>query len=97
MDFDPDQDADPVKNRKNVAKHGLDFYGAATVFRDPLAVDIPDPAHSENEERYLVICETEKGHLIVVYYTERDGRSRIIGTRKPTRSERKEYEDGKRG
>ena len=38
---------DPVKAQANVNKHGVDFELAATVFRDPLAVTIPDDEHSE--------------------------------------------------
>ncbi len=42
---------DPAKAQTNLSKHGLDFRLAATVFRDPLAVTIPDEEHSEIEAR----------------------------------------------
>jgi len=40
---------DPVKAKENFSKHGVDFERAAQVFRDPLALTIPDEEHSENE------------------------------------------------
>ena len=40
-------DWDPVKAQANISKHGVDFERAATVFRDPLAVAIPDEKHGE--------------------------------------------------
>jgi len=37
---------DPVKAHANFVKHGVDFERAAEVFRDPLALTIPDEDHS---------------------------------------------------
>jgi uncharacterized protein len=42
---------DPVKAKANFSKHGVDFEWAAQVFRDPLALTIPDEEHSESEVR----------------------------------------------
>lgn len=39
------------KARQNVAKHGVSFEEATTVFDDPLYVDFFDPEHSEEENR----------------------------------------------
>jgi hypothetical protein len=96
LDFDPEYDADPQKSRTNAAKHDCTFYEAASVFGDPLALDRPDPDHSADEERYILVGETDKGRLVVICYTERDDRPRIFSTRGPTRRERKDYEDGGR-
>ncbi|PYV14426.1 MAG: hypothetical protein DMG21_18175, partial [Acidobacteria bacterium] len=40
---------DSEKARKNLAKHGVSFKEAATVFGDPRAVTIDDPDHSHEE------------------------------------------------
>lgn len=37
---------DAHKAAANLAKHGVSFEEAATVFSDPLSLTIPDPAHS---------------------------------------------------
>ncbi len=45
--FAYDFEWDPVKAQTNLSKHGTDFEQATTVFRDPLALTIPDEPHSE--------------------------------------------------
>lgn len=42
---------DPAKALLNKRKHGVDFEEAATVFRDPLLLVMPDVEHSQEEER----------------------------------------------
>jgi len=46
---------DPLKARTNFSKHGIDFERAAEVFRDPLAITIPDEDHSEGETRWITM------------------------------------------
>ena len=48
---------DPKKANKNVNKHHVSFEEAATVFSDPLALTIPDPLHSAEEDRYVELGE----------------------------------------
>jgi len=50
---------DVDKARKNLAKHGVSFDEAITVFGDPLAVTIHDPDHSDDEERLRIINARE--------------------------------------
>jgi uncharacterized protein len=40
---------DRRKATGNLAKHGVPFEEATTIFGDPLATTIPDPLHSEGE------------------------------------------------
>ena len=49
---------DEGKADKNLIKHGISFDEAKTVFDDPLYVDFYDPDHSENEDRYLIVGES---------------------------------------
>jgi hypothetical protein len=46
---------DPAKAVINLAKHGVSFDEAATVFRDPLLLVMPDMAHSQEEERWIAL------------------------------------------
>jgi uncharacterized DUF497 family protein len=46
---------DREKGASNLAKHGVDFHEAGTVFDDPLATTFPDPTHSVDEQRYVTI------------------------------------------
>lgn len=81
---------DPEKAAGNLDKHGVDFADAALVLYDDLAVTVP---HDEaDEERFVTIGSDAFGRLLVVVYTWREERIRIISARKATRKERREYE-----
>ena len=88
MEFEWDTD----KAHSNVEKHGTSFAEAMTVFGDPLEVTIPDPDHSEGEARFLSLGRSKQGRLLVVSYTEREGRIRLISAREAEPRERKTYE-----
>lgn len=82
---------DERKARINEAKHGIRFEEARTIFNDPFSITIKDSEHSVDEERWLDIGLSVEGRLMVVWYTERDGRVRIIGCRDATRIEERTY------
>jgi uncharacterized DUF497 family protein len=82
------------KNRQNIRKHKVDFVEAVTIFDDPLQISANDPDHSFDERRFVTIGMSERKRLLVVAHTFRDGKIRIITARKPTRRERKDYEEG---
>ena len=83
---------DPEKAAENAKKHGVDFSEGMTVFNDPLELTISDPDHSENEQRFLSIAASTAGGLLVVAYTERGGRTRIIDAREASAREQRHYE-----
>ena len=83
---------DPEKAKANARKHGVEFGEAMTVFGDPLEVTIADPDHSEDEQRFLSIGTSTAGRLVVVAYTERAGRTRLINAREASPQEREHYE-----
>jgi uncharacterized DUF497 family protein len=61
---------DPDKADANLGKHGVPFEEAVTVFADSLALNMPDPLHSIDEERYLVLGVSSRGRFVVVAYAE---------------------------
>ena len=83
---------DPEKARSNARKHGVTFDEAATAFGDPLSVTIPDPDHSDDEGRFILMGSTYRGRLLVVVHTERGDNIRIISARLATRAERHTHE-----
>lgn len=83
---------DTKKAAYNLAKHGVSFDDASTVFGDPLAGTILDPRHSVGEQRMVTIGHSADGSLIVVIHLEREDRTRIIGARRATPRERRKYE-----
>ena len=82
---------DPDKATGNFEKHGIDFADAALVLYDDLAVTVPDD--DADEERFVTLGTDALGRLLVVVYTWRDERIRIISARRATRKERRRYED----
>jgi hypothetical protein len=85
---------DKQKARRNLLKHKVSFEEAATIFGDPLSLTIKDPLHSNEEERFVTIGESNQQRLLVVNHTERVHNIRIISVRLATRHERKTYEEG---
>ncbi len=85
---------DGSKAKSNLAKHGVSFEDASTVFGDPLSLTIPDPAHSQVEHRSIMLGLSHRGKLLVVVHTERGDHIRIIRARRASRRERKSYEEG---
>ena len=85
---------DPGKAAENLAKHGVSFEEAATVFRDVLSATGADPDHSFNEERFLTFGIATGGRLLVIAHTDSDDIIRIISARTATPSEREIYEEG---
>lgn len=87
---------DPRKAASNVAKHGVPFEEATTVFSDPLGRIIDDPRHSVDEKRFALLGISHLQRLLAVMFTEHDETIRIISARKATRQERRDYEEGPR-
>ena len=83
---------DTRKAEENLRKHSVSFQEAITVFSDFLSLTIPDPLHSEAEERLVTIGYSEKQRLLVVVHIERGDVIRIISARKVTSYERRTYE-----
>jgi uncharacterized DUF497 family protein len=68
---------------------------ASTVFQDPLARIHADPDHSVMERREILVGHSLAGRLLVVAFTERGGRIRLISARRANRRERRDYEESK--
>jgi len=83
---------DPKKDAVNLKKHGVSLAEGDGVLGDPLAVTIEDQL-AEGESRFVTLGENVFGFLRVVVWTQRKDDVRIISVRKPTRKERKTYEE----
>ena len=81
---------DGRKAASNLDKHGVDFADAVTVLDDEIAVTVRD--EGPGEDRYVTIGMDAIGQRLVVVYTWRGERVRIISARKATPRERKSYE-----
>ena len=83
---------DGEKAETNRRKHGVDFADAASVLEDPSALTLED--EREVEERLVTMGMDSLGRVLVVVYTWRGDRVRMVSSRRATRSERKQYESG---
>jgi hypothetical protein len=88
---------DDSKAEANLHKHGVSFAEAATAFADPLAAIFPDPDHSEDEVREILVGHSERGRLLIVSFTERPPNIRVISARAATPAERRNHEDNPMG
>lgn len=86
---------DAAKATRNHLKHGVRFEEALPVFRDATARVFDDPDHSDVEERSILIGHSGD-RLLVVSFTERRGRIRLISARRATPRERDDYEQAVR-
>ena len=84
---------DPRKDSANQRKHGISFSEAATVFRDDRALIIPDPGHSDAEDRFLLLGLSAAIRALVVCHCLRDQGDtiRIISARRANKLERGQY------
>ena len=86
MEFEWDEN----KAAGNLKRHGVDFADAALVLYDEFAVTLLDNHTDEN--RFVTLGLGPKGRLLLVVYTWRGDRIRIISARQATRTERRQYE-----
>ena len=82
------------KARANLLKHNVSFDEAQSAFNDPFYVIFYDPDHSDEEERYIIIGRSQQDRLLMVSYTERGQKFRLISARIATRREKETYEEG---
>jgi uncharacterized DUF497 family protein len=86
---------DENKAAGNLAKHGVSFEEAATVFGDLLSDTFDDPDHSAAERRFVIIGMSERGRMLMVAHMDDGEIVRIINAREPTRGEREFYEESR--
>ncbi|MYJ71693.1 MAG: BrnT family toxin [Rhodospirillaceae bacterium] len=91
MDFEWDE----AKNRLNIAKHGIGFARASTIFAGP-TLDAVDDRADYGEVRTKSLGMLDGILLLAVIHTERDGVIRLISARRGNRIERRRYEEALR-
>lgn len=86
---------DDKKAESNLKKHGVSFFEAQSVFDDDAARLIPDPDHSEDEERFILLGLSCSLKIMVVVHCYREAESiiRLISARKATKREEKQYKE----
>jgi len=82
---------DAAKSQENLAKHGLSFDDADTVFSGP-CVTFEDTRFDYGEPRFITLGQLE-GRVVVVAHTPRKNNTRIISMRKGNHREEKAYQE----
>ena len=84
---------DPEKAKANFQKHKIRFSDAESVLFDPLALTREDE-DADGEQRFVSIGIDNLNRVLVVVYTFRGDKIRIISARQATKKERECYEEG---
>lgn len=82
---------DPRKAASNVRKHGIRFADAVPVLEDEYAITLREEAGAE--ERWITIGEDATARVLVVVYTWRGNKIRIISARSATATECRQYRE----
>jgi uncharacterized DUF497 family protein len=83
---------DESKRKSNLLKHGMDFMDAKAVFSGATFV-FEDDRYPYGEQRFVTLGML-RNLVVVIAYTERNDRIRIISMRKATKNEQKIYFQG---
>lgn len=73
----------------DLKKHGVSFETAARVFYDENRIEIYDKEHRIEEDRYITMGIA--GEVLLVVYTERHTKIRLISARLAAARERRIY------
>lgn len=77
---------------KSYKKHGITPNEAEEIFLDEDILTDEDTKHSEREERFTAIGKSLGGNMLLVVFTIRNNKIRIISARKAHKKERRLYE-----
>ena len=80
-------------NRDKNLKHGVENRECEQMFFNEPLVILDDPKHSMAEERLAALGRTDAGRLLVVIYTIRGSKIRVISARDMSKKERLYYEE----
>ena len=81
---------DETKARANLKKHGVSFEEAATALFDDRALSMEDQ-YRKGESRWLLLGMSDLARVLMVVYTLRGHRIRLISARKASKREIKHY------
>lgn len=84
---------DFAKNQVNKEKHGVSFEEATAVWTKAY-MEVASLAHSKNEDKRSAILGWIGNKIHLVIWTKRNGKIRIISTRRARKNEEKIFFEG---
>lgn len=82
---------DAEKAAANIEKHGISFVAATAVFDDPARIEENSTRPEYGEMRVKAIGRIGMELVVVVVYTDREDKCRIISARVAGKDEREAY------
>jgi len=83
------------KAEANYKKHGVRFSEALPVLEDDYAITITDEESDPDEQRFVSMGTGVKGRVLVVVYSYRGKKIRILSARQAEAHERSQYEESR--
>ena len=80
-------------NRNKNLKHNVQNRECEQVFFNNPIIILNDPKHSITEDRFAAFGKTDRGRRLVVIYTKRGSKIRVISARGMNRKEKQFYEN----
>lgn len=81
---------------KSYQKHGISAKEAEEIFISEELYVLPDKRHSKTEKRHIALGRTQEGKNLIVIFTLRGKKIRIISARRMHKKEVEKYEKAKR-
>lgn len=81
---------------KSYRKHGITSKEAEEIFVSETFSVVPDVKHSQTEDRFIGLEETAAGKKLLVVFTVRKNKIRVISARRIHRKEVDKYEKAKK-
>lgn len=85
-------DWDEGNIKKNWEKHKVTVKESEKVFFNKPLIIAKDPKHSKTEKRYSALGKTDNDRLLIVFFTIRKSKIRIISARPMSKNEKQKYE-----
>lgn len=80
-------------NRDKNLKHSVQNWECEQIYFNKPLVILDNPTHSITEDRFAAFGRTDSGRLLVIIYTMRGTKIRVISARDMNKKERKFYEN----
>lgn len=87
-------DWDEANLKKSKRKHNVDSLESEQVFHNN-PVYFHDEKHSQKEERFAAYGITDQGRKLLIVFTIRNNKIRVISSRNQNKKERRVYEKAK--
>lgn len=77
---------------KNWEKHKVDYQECEQVFFNKPVNFLYDKKHSQKEKRFIALGTTDRGRKLIITFTIRNKKIRVISARNQSQKERRLYE-----